>query len=119
MSGLAYWNRFFGPDHGIGHLVLSVLSYSALWRTEGRCRYVDGRYNASCSTEPRQKTHSVQKLTRAKSRLQTIFHVWIVGRDWENSLHLSHYSDTEASSSVHVSIFSLHEYQKYTTLTLF
>src|SRR5215510_5682904 len=69
-----------GYDHGIGHLVLSILSYSVLWRTEGRCRYVDGRYNASCSTEPHQKTHSVQKLTRAKSRLQTIFHVWIVGR---------------------------------------
>ena len=32
-----------GPDHGSGHLVLSVLSYSALWRTEGRWRYVDGR----------------------------------------------------------------------------
>jgi hypothetical protein len=35
--------RTTGHDHGIGHLVLSVLSYSALWRTEGRWRYVDGR----------------------------------------------------------------------------
>lgn len=40
-STLGAWRA--GPDHGIGHLVLSVLSYSALWRTEWRWRYVDGR----------------------------------------------------------------------------
>jgi hypothetical protein len=31
-----------GPDHGIGHPVLSVLSCNTLWRTEGGWRYVDG-----------------------------------------------------------------------------
>jgi hypothetical protein len=31
------------PDHRVGPLVLSVLSSSALWRTEGRWQYVDGR----------------------------------------------------------------------------
>jgi len=33
------------PDHRVGHLVLSVLSPSALWRTEGRWQYVDRREN--------------------------------------------------------------------------